>query len=546
MFCYKCGKQFCQGDTFCQLCGAPLNRRMPPDQAGNTDAGRYPASAPAAGMGEHPDFRSPYGPSYGQPAGTPPIQGSAAKKSPAAIIVAAVTVAVLAIGVCVWLLTRNTDSEMSQQGYPYADAVDNFFDGIMQTDYEVFLNALPTPSLLVDSSPRYVESRDRFMTACRDIRDEYGSFTITYEIIESDRMSESYIRELNDLSADGGRSPGQGSVESSGNTPQSPMWPYDSGYGGMLNDGYNVTISMTLMGGGNSSHEHIVSFRVGNTGGGWFIFPMDSNDIFDLLRPATTRGQGVPSHFTMPDLTGMHYSQAINILQQLQDELEANYTGSADMAAIAIVPEISASDLADIVIRTEPYAGAAVSLSTPISLIYGVGPDSAILVPDLVGHTFDELKHVFRGLNLIPVTDFPEAPRGSRLYVTFIQSMGELVPEGSRLVINVSGRPPDNPPVPLPTEIRSFDIADDVNRRIPSDTTVDAGYELWLSIITEPADGDVWHDFIWVSSSPDIFEVEANSFDHGLSATLIGISPGVGTLTVSHDDLVVHYTIHVR
>ena len=143
----------------------------------------------------------------------------------------------------------------------------------------------------------------------------------------------------------------------------------------------------------------------------------------------------------MPDLTGKHYSEAKNTIENL------NLSLTVDLVSVTNddIPE-------GFVIETIPRPGVSLSRGNMVVIRYSTGPDrKPVTVPNLTGSTKAELESAFDTLKLIPdyryFTNDEEAGT-----VTFIARIGEEVPEGTRIVVHISNGPAQPSETPAETD----------------------------------------------------------------------------------------------
>ena len=143
----------------------------------------------------------------------------------------------------------------------------------------------------------------------------------------------------------------------------------------------------------------------------------------------------------MPDLTGKHYSEAKNTIENLNLNL-----------TVDLVPVINDDIPEGFVIETIPKPGVSLSRGNMVVIRYSTGPDrKPVTVPNLTGSTKAELESAFDTLKLIPdyryFTNDEEAGT-----VTFIARIGEEVPEGTRIVVHISNGPAQPSETPAETD----------------------------------------------------------------------------------------------
>ena len=161
----------------------------------------------------------------------------------------------------------------------------------------------------------------------------------------------------------------------------------------------------------------------------------------------------------MPDLTGKHYSEAKNTIENLNLGL-----------TVDLVPVTNDDIPEGFVIETIPRPEVSLSRGNMVVIRYSTGPDSKpVKVPDLTGNTKAELESAFDTLKLIPdyryFTNDDEAGT-----VTFIARIGEEVPEGTRIVVHISNGPPQPPESPPETDTETPSTEPPPTDSPPTDT----------------------------------------------------------------------------
>jgi len=134
----------------------------------------------------------------------------------------------------------------------------------------------------------------------------------------------------------------------------------------------------------------------------------------------------------MPELIGMHYGTAINILVNRNLELQIEDY------------EVASNEPPGLVIETIPGAGDNLSRGNRVIIRYSGGPNIPMLiVPDIVlPTTRAAVMSAFRSLDLeLVIEEYIDTAHDPGT-VTYIQNAGEEVPAGSRIVVHTTILPP--------------------------------------------------------------------------------------------------------
>ena len=176
------------------------------------------------------------------------------------------------------------------------------------------------------------------------------------------------------------------------------------------------------------------------------VSPLSGRKItVDLL---VSLGDAPPT--LMPELIGLHYGTAINILVNRSLDLQIEDY------------EIASNEPPGLVIETIPVSGDMLSRGNRVIIRYSGGPDiPMVTVPEIVlPTTRAAVMSAFRNIDLELIIEEYVDTAHEPGTVTFIQNAGDEVPAGTRVVVHITvlptpelpPEPPETPDPPEPTD----------------------------------------------------------------------------------------------
>ena len=290
---------------------------------------------------------------------------------------------------------------------------------------------------------------------------------------------------------------------------------------------------------------------------------------------------------TMPDLVGLHYIEAQNLLRSLDDDYSLNLE-------IRIQERVT-DENPDHIIDTIPHQGTQLGRGATVLIVVGVEQETPMVtIPDLVGHTRAALESIFAADGLVPLFS-PIEDEAAVDTVIHIVGVGLEVPEGTEVEVHISIGPPEPPTVVIPNLVgsarsalesafASLGIVPDISlhesdfpqgtviyiSRVGQDVPIDTEIEVHVSLgppaplevttvaITSlgavvldftglvgtrtplavnigPAGAEQGAEITWVSSNPTVVEITPDP--GGLTAAAMHMSPGWATITVTVNDV---------